>query len=82
MNIPTSTTHDIRVTQLTITPHNKPTFDDMAFSVSIVDDGAVEFLSVHSMADKAGVSSINKEEWPALRDAIEYMVSQCKDFTK
>lgn len=83
MKLPTSTTHDIRVTAMTVTPKGRPTFDAMAFTVSIIDEAAGEFVRVFSANEEVepNTIAINKEEWPALRDAIEYMVSQCKDYT-
>ena len=82
MKLPTSKTHDIRVTQLTITPPGRQTFDEEAFVVEIVDEAGGEFVTVEWLADTQSPNkiAINKEEWPALRDAIEYMVGQCKDF--
>ena len=82
MKLPTSKTHDIRVTQLTVTPVGRQTFDAEAFVVEIVDEAGGEFVTVRSQSDseKANTIALNKEEWPALRDAIEYMVGQCKDF--
>ena len=84
MKLPTSTTHDIRVTQMTVVPRNEPSFSEMAFTVRIVDEAAGEFVQVQSLSGvpTPNTIAVDKDEWPALRDAIEYMVSQCKDYTK
>lgn len=70
-----------RITQLTIAPEGEPIFSEKAFAVQIEDDAGGEFLSVHCHDDqcKSGEIRIDPSEWPALREAINRMVKECKE---
>jgi hypothetical protein len=66
-----------RTTQLTITPENEPTFDERATSITITDEAGGEFVVVEQ---ESGRISIAPEEWPVLRDAIDRLIADCRDF--
>lgn len=70
-----------RITQLTIAPEGEPIFSEKAFVVQIEDDAGGEFLSVRCHDDqcKSGEIRIDPAEWPALREAINRMVKECKE---
>ena len=72
-----------RTTQITIAPKGQPIYSERAWTIGIDSEGGGEFvkitsLTMHMGAKKAEVQ-IDSEEWPALRDGIEYMLEQCKD---
>lgn len=69
-----------RITQITLAPDGKPIFSESAFVVQIEDDACGEFLSVKCHDDQcaAGQLRLDPQEWPALRDAIERMVKECR----
>jgi len=78
--LPTGTdTHPIRVTQLHVMPRGKPTFDEQATIVDIIDEAVGEFLNVrqHKTQERPGID-IDQAEWPAIREAIDYMIGQCR----
>jgi len=78
--LPTGTdTHPIRVTQLHVMPRGKPTFDEQATIVDIIDEAVGEFLNVrqHKTQERPGID-IDPAEWPAIREAIDYMIGQCR----
>ncbi|MDN6638030.1 MAG: hypothetical protein L0L05_06790 [Yaniella sp.] len=68
-----------RTTQLTVTPEGEPIFSERAYTISIDDHGAGEFVTVCARAASKGEVAIDKNEWPALRDAIDFMVEECMD---
>lgn len=69
----------IRTTQLTVAPEGEPIFSERAYTVTIDDQAAGEYVVVHSMDDDAGKITIDPAAWPALRDAIEAMVKECRE---
>ena len=72
--------YETRVTALVVLPVGQPTFSEMATTVGIVDEAAGEFVEVaqHGRVD-IGKITINPEEWPALREAIDRMIAECRD---
>lgn len=68
-----------RTTQVTLAPPGEPIFSERAYTISIDDHGAGEFVTVSSNAVSSGALAIDKTEWPALRDAIDFMVEECMD---
>lgn len=68
-----------RITRLTVLPPGAPLFSEMATDVLIDDEAAGEFVVVSQEGRVgAGKISIDPAEWPALRDAIERMINECK----
>lgn len=64
-----------RTTRVTVMPDKGcHIYDDRNFHVEIDDDGAGEFVTVTNDRGKIGVTS---KEWPALKSAIERMLSEC-----
>ena len=69
-------TQSTRVTRVHVLPEGEPLFDERGFSVEIDDEGGGEFVVVH---DRDGEIRLNAEEWPALREAIDRMVKECRE---
>lgn len=68
-----------RTTQVVVLPEGQPVFSEMATTVTIVDEAAGEFVEVvQSGRIDLGKISINPNEWPALREAIDMMIAQCQ----
>ena len=69
-----------RVTRITVAPKGEPIFSQEAFEVSINDEAGGEFLVVKSNLEclDAGEIRINKDEWPALRGAINRIFDICR----
>lgn len=68
-----------RTTQATLAPPGEPIFSERAYTISIDDHGAGEFVTVCARAAPSGEVAIDKNEWSALRDAIDFMVEECMD---
>jgi hypothetical protein len=47
--------------------------------IEIVDEGGGEYVEVSQSADGHGKVSINPEEWPMMRKAIDDAIKQCRD---
>jgi hypothetical protein len=60
-----------------------PTDDHMlsmeCTDIEIVDEGGGEYVEVSQSADGHGKISINPEEWPMMRQAIDDAIKQCRD---
>lgn len=69
----------IRTTQLTVAPEGEPIFSERAYTVTIDDQAAGEYVVVESLDDQGGKIAIDKADWVALRNAIEQMVAICRD---
>jgi len=69
----------IRTTQITLVKDGQPIFSEEGFTISIEDEAGGEFVTVSCHMEGFGKVAINPEEWPALREAIDQMVSACRD---
>lgn len=68
-------TQTTRVTRLHVLPEGAPIFDERGFSVEIEDEAGGEFVVIK---DSDGNIRLNPEEWPALCEAIDRMVKECR----
>lgn len=75
----TNPTHEIRTTEVTVVRTGKPIFDEGAIVVGIDDEAAGEFVTVRQSSTPNGELQIDPGEWPAVREAIDKMVSECRD---
>jgi hypothetical protein len=70
---------EVRTTKLVVAPKSEQVFSEMATWVEIKDDAAGEFVMVtQSGRTDTGQIAIDTDEWPALRDAIDRMIAQCR----
>lgn len=70
---------ETRITRLVVLPEGMQLFHDEATSVEIDDEAAGEFVVVKQVSeDNAGSISIDPSQWPALRDAIDRMIAECR----
>jgi len=67
-----------RTTQITMAKEGQPIFSEEAFSIAIEDEAGGEFVTVLCHMRDYGKIAINPEEWPAVREAIEAMVKECR----
>ena len=73
-------TFEKRVTAITVCKVGDPIFSDYATRVEIVDEAAGEFVEVSQAGREGGGKiAIASDEWPALREAIEQLLSDCRD---
>lgn len=73
------TTYETRITRLTVAPRGEATFSEQATHIEIDDEAAGEFVSVsQDRCNGKQCFLIDPEEWPALRDAIDRMVKECR----
>jgi hypothetical protein len=66
---------ETRTLALVLLPDGEPIFHERATRIEIDDEGAGEFVVLHQHDGKA---KIDPSEWPALRDAIDRMVAECR----
>ena len=74
--------HETRTTRLHIMPKGEPIFSDQATVIEIDNEASGEFVVVSQPAmigDYEGKVCIDAENWPALKDAIEKLLSDCRD---
>ena len=67
-----------RTTQLTVAPEGEPIFSERAYTVSIDDEAAGEFVVVHALDEAGGKIAIDPTDWPALREAIDTLIKECQ----
>ena len=74
------TDYKIRTTQIMAHPAETDTIlSEMATRVSIDDEGGGEYVRAEQTS--TGSILINPDEWPAIREAIDRMVSECRSET-
>ena len=72
--------YETRITQITVVPEKEPLFSESATKVSIEDEAAGEFVVIRQSAStENGTIAINSGEWPAIRDAVERMIKECRE---
>ena len=67
-----------RTTQLTVAPEGEPIFSERAYTVSIDDEAAGEFVVVHALDEAGGKIAIDPADWDELRSAIDHMIKECR----
>jgi hypothetical protein len=72
--------YEIRVTKLSVMPPSDPIFSEQATHVEIQDEAGGEYLSIqqHHMEERTQIF-IDRKQWPPLRDAINFMIGECRD---
>ena len=72
--------YETRITKLIVLPKGEPLFSEQATHIEIEDEAAGEYVTVTQYHDgdekKIGIMP---EEWPYVRDAIEKLLSNCKE---
>lgn len=67
-----------RTTSVTVVKSGESLLSEYSTRIEINDEGGGEFLSISQPTLKEGIR-IDPSEWPAIRNAIENMVSACRD---
>lgn len=72
-----------RITKIVILPANEPIFSDKATTVEIDDMSGGEFVSItqNGRDNKNGIS-IDLDEWEHVKNGIDFMIKQIKEFDK
>lgn len=73
--------YSIRIVKIAVTPPEKSLFELGVTTVEIVDEAAGEFVVVrqeHEDPAYANSICIDPAEWPVLRDAVEFMMGECR----
>lgn len=69
-----------RIVKLIVLPEGDPVFSERATTVEIVDEAAGEFVTVMQDVDGRQMTiRLDCNEWPAIRQAIDTIVSMCQD---
>ena len=72
--------YETRITKITIVPKGEPLFSETVTDISIDDEAAGEFVVIRQSAStENGKIAISPEEWPAIRDAVERMIKECRE---
>lgn len=75
--------YDIRILKVMVAKPGEAVFSEAATTVEIVDDAAGEYVKVtqakYEKDEETHYVEISPCEWPAIRSAIEFMVSECRE---
>jgi hypothetical protein len=71
---PSPKRYEIITTALTVLPTGDALYSEYATTVELDDEAAGKFVTV---TQESGKVAITKEEWPALKDAIDRMIERC-----
>ncbi len=66
---------ETRVTRVTVLPAGQLVFSETATHVEIQDEAAGEFVKVWQ---EGGHITLDKDEWPVVREAIDRMFEECR----
>ena len=72
------TEYEGRPVRWVLTPKGKPTYDNLAVCVDIVDEGGGEYVEVRNVANDSAIA-IDPQEWEQLRSLIDYAIGQCRN---
>ncbi len=75
--------YETRITRLTLVVRSEALFDERSTDIELTDEAAGEFVVVTQKSGHNKVQpqtiSIDPDEWPVLRDAIEFMVKEARE---
>jgi hypothetical protein len=72
-------TYEMLVSALTVKPIDEPIYSERATTVRIDDEAAGPFVVVEQHGrDDIGKITIDIEEWPVLKNAIDRMIELCR----
>jgi hypothetical protein len=74
--------YTVRITAIQIAPHNEPIHSEMATTISIDDECSGEFVRIEQSTLSKGSVRLDPNEWPVVRDAINWMAAQCRGGNK
>jgi hypothetical protein len=70
----------VRVTRLSVLPPKEPLFSEQCTHISIVDEAAGEYLEIEQQSGSEDVKPqtimVTPEEWPALKQAVETLLTE------
>ena len=70
--------YETRTIKVLVGAKGKPIYNDLAYTIEITDEGGGEFVEV-SPTTEQGKLRIDSRCWPALRDAIERLLGECRE---
>lgn len=72
-------TYTQRVTEITVLPAGLSPSSERATRIKIADEGGGEFIEVEQIHSNlvSGLTRIDPDEWPHIRDAIDKMIAEC-----
>jgi len=71
--------YETRITQVVVVPEGEPTSSELATTIQIEDEAeGIEFLSLRQNLKPEAYLRIYPPEWPAIRNAIEDMMTRCR----
>lgn len=74
--------YDIRILKVMVAKPGEAVFSETATTVEIVDEAAGEYVKVTQAKlekdDETHYVHFDAREWPAIRSAIDFMVSECR----
>ena len=70
----------VRVTRLSVLPLKEPLFSEQCTHVTIVDEAAGEYLEIEQQSGSSDAKHqtiiVAPDEWPALKQAVETLLSE------
>lgn len=70
----------VRLTRLSVLPPKEPLFSEQCTHITIVDEAAGEYLEIEQQSNSVDVKSqtimVTREEWPAIKRAVETLLSE------
>lgn len=74
--------YETRVTRVHVLPKGDQLFSELATIVELDDEAGGEFVIVRQQDDHETHQCIriSPEEWPAIRDAIDTAIKQCRSY--
>ena len=70
--------YETRTIKVLVGVKGEPSYNELGFVIEITDEGGGEFVEV-SPTTEPGKIRIDSASWPALRDAIERLLGECRE---
>ena len=73
--------YETRTIKVLVGVKGEPMYNELGFVIEITDEGGGEFLEVYSTTGESGEGNLRIDSrcWPALRDAIDKMLKECRE---
>ena len=77
---PTCSAYVVRVTRLSVLPPKEPLFSEQCTHITIEDEAAGEYLEIEQQSGSPDAKHqtiiVTPEEWPAIKQAVETLLSE------
>ena len=70
--------YERRIISMIVLPKGEPIYSELATTITIEDESAGEFIKISQTTSDEVELAFDREEWLAVRDAVDLMFDMCR----